>query len=549
MRDSRVIDSRLDALIWMLGAGAFVSVLGIGWVDGDALVHANRFEWGSWWLNPNHLLMEPAGAALYDLVRWIGVGATTPDRLQFVNAWVGALSLGMFRGLLAPILTDSRLQRNVATGFLAGGWAFLSLWLSGKPHFLQLPLLILAAWAVVRYVSSPTSRNAVAAGFLFGVASLFFASNSLLGAATGLGLFLWCFSKYGRDRALGHAALFLGTALILGLAGALIGWSISGTDRQFLSWILSYSGEVNVLEDQFYGAPEFSLGQLLTPLARSLYGTVRAAVDLEPLVEWLRGRPISIVVVLVSSGLSLGAVVLFGYRLLRGLVDRSRPAVASVVLAVSWLLATVAFGTFFNTAENQFYFHLSVPLAMIVASTRLPSMTISRAWYAGAALLVIWNIGYVANTQVAYPRQERLDELEAGVRGADLVIYPGHDESNTLLMLLSDTLYRQGVSLISLSRSYSPEKGLGILTDSICNTLRDDGVVRAVSVFGAHPREQPWGQLRRRGYRQERVVQALDVFDVRPAVDTGGALGIRNLAFVQEPEKLDGCGRASMSPQ
>lgn len=518
-----------DTAAWLLGAGVLVALLPVGWVPGDTLVHANRFAYGGWWVNPNHLLMEPVAVLLYGAAEALGVGATPPDRLMFVSAWVGAASLGLYRALLAPALTDSRIRRNVSTLVFAGGWTFLAIWVSGKPHLLQLPFLVLAAWTTLRYIQSPSRGRALAAGLAYGFASLAFASAAVLGGATALALLAWRVVRVGFATALDETAVLLLSATAVGLLGAAVGWAVVGPEQDLLAWVTSYGGQVDVFENPFYGVETLSLRGLAAPLVRSLYGSVRAAVDLSPLVAFVRGRPVSTFVVAGSVGAGLLAAWLCGWRLFVGALGGDSRSRTSAIVTVAWLTGTILFGTFFNTAENHFYVQLAVPLAMLAAAPTLPSATGRRVWWAGAILVLAWNVGYVTETRVLYPRQERLAELERGVRGGDLVVYPGHDETNTLLVLLPDTLYREGLSLITMSRSHGPKRGLEALADSVCQSLRQGGSVRVVGVFDAHPDQRPWRQLRRRGFGRDRVVTALDRFRVTRVGGEPGVFGIREL--------------------
>lgn len=523
--DSKASDS-LDAVLWALLPALTLSIVGIGALSGDAVMHAARFTSDTWSVNPNHLLMEPIAAAWFDFAQQVGLGGTGPDRLKYLNIWSGGLSLGVFRWGVLPLLTDSRIRRNVATAFFGGGFGFLALWVSGEPHMMQMPFLVLASWAAVRYLEQPEVHRAVMTGAAFGIAALFLISNVVPAAMTLGALALWrsVTSSAVKGTREGAAGMMMMTVVVL--TGALIFWLVAKPDVGFLSWMLEYSGrESSGVVDLIYGIDVLDPVVIATAFARSLYGAALAFVNVAPTVDALRGmRPI-----LSSPVVSLAPVVL---ALAAGTIVYSVVKVAEasdlnssgyLVVIVAWVVGVGLFGMYFNVSDDQFYFQLAVPIAMAVAMAPIRSGT-GRSYFSALVILVVlWNVSYVGVTKIGYPREARLQELKEETARAGLVVHPGNDEVGRLLSLLPDSVYRQRLTIVKIAGKHAPEKGLRLLADSL-ETVRAAGEdIRIIDIYNAHPQAHPWSFLQDLGYGQRRVQKVLEQYQAERLGDEGGA--------------------------
>lgn len=497
------------AALWTLGLGTLLSLIEVGWIA-NALAFSNRFQADSWFLNPNHLLMEPTADLLYHLPAALGIRVDGVDRQLLMSIWTGALSLGLFRGLIAPALTDDRLRKELATTAVAGGWAFLSVWISGRPHILHFPILVLTAWQIVRYMRHPGLGSSLILGALFGLASLFFASSAIIGLVTALALGIWRSSTGGTRPAAKETAALLVCAGIVGMSGAVIGWFVAKPDSALLSWMLGYAGEANVFESTRYGALGHGPRYLATAFLRALYGAARAITDVSPLADLVQGRSDSVLLGIGSTSVCLIGAGLLGYRLLSGVKEASESAQIALVITLSWASAVLVFGTLLNTAGDHFFFQLAIPMGVMVAGIPLRSSWHRRIWRITAAVVVVWNVALVYATRVDYPLSDRMNELTEEVNEAELVVFPGYDETNTILNALPDSVYDKVLSLMVLSHAHEAEQGLEVMADSISQVLCRNETVRAVSIFEAVPSEMPWKDLSRAGYDRHRVVDALN---------------------------------------
>lgn len=536
-----------DALVWTLVPTVVLAAVDIGFVSGDAVKHANAFARGTWSLNPNHLLMEPVAAAWFRFTETVGLGATGPDQLKHLSILAGAVSVGLYRGTVAPMLRSSRAARNVSTAFLCSGYAFLALWISGEPIMLQMPFLVLSSLAVLHYAMRPGPSRAGAMGATFGVAGLFFISNWVVAAFVVFALLVWRGRQAGGWRpSVVEAASMGGGTLAVGSVSMLAGWRISRPSVGLLEWVTRYAGEVPTSET-VYGVGGFQLDNAVKALARGVYGSAMAVVDVSPTVAAFRGEiPVGPAAVLSPIVLLLAAAVL-GFLAWRYVSQQQERTPGLVAILAGWTLGVYAFGVYFNNSDDQFFFQLAVPLAMLAGTTdwhRLPA----RMYCVIAVMLILtWNYGYVAATQVFYPRQDRLEELATETRGAALVVYPGHDEPGRLFHLLPDSVRSTRWSLMELSARHPPESGLRKLTDSIRSVLRRGGEVRIINVIDDHPLEHPWKNLSAKGYGHGEVVRALESVGYLRVAGDSGAFSVWRVPAPDEGDGATSSRRGSAS--
>src|SRR5947209_5633525 len=235
---------RTDALLWLVGL-LLLALVPVGRVSGDGLGYARSFAAGTWRLNPNHLLFEPAGAAWHGLLAALGSRRPVVDQEKLLSLLAGAIGAALFRFGVARRLADRRWVANYATAWLVFGSAYLRLLVDDEFHLLQMPFLVGFAIAVLRYLERPRFARAVAAGALAGAAALGFVSNLLLGGMAARGLGAWHLVTGGhqeRGPALRAVAGSLAGLLLVAAAGFGAGWDLAHPGRPFLSWLLHYSG-------------------------------------------------------------------------------------------------------------------------------------------------------------------------------------------------------------------------------------------------------------------------------------------------------------------
>ena len=279
----------LDALVWFVLAVLLLFTIPIGFVSNDGLGHSRSFTQGSWHLNPNHLLFEPLGAWWQDL--WIRNGSQREpvDVLKLLSAFFGALAAALFRYGVAARLAATRWAANHATAWMAFSSAFLRLWVSDEIHMIQMPFVVLVAWAALRYLERPSYGRALAIGVAVGLATLTFISNLALGIALAVALAAWHLGKR-------EARLGIGSALSLGLGAALTAgpvflgaWRTVPGAHGFLGWLTRYGGGTGRVSEAYGLVPSWE--GLAESAVRAVYGTASALVDLIPVAAAVSPRP------------------------------------------------------------------------------------------------------------------------------------------------------------------------------------------------------------------------------------------------------------------
>lgn len=519
----------VDAWLWALVPALLLTAVGVGAVNGDAIRHANRFASLGWRPNPNHLLMEPVAALWYNFAGAVGWGESGVDRLKLLSFWVGGLTLALFRFLVAPAVTDERFYKNLSTAFLGGLQAYLVYWISGEPILLQMPALVVAAYALTRYFEHPDERNAAWMGAAFGLAALFFASNVVVGVFTLLALVGWSMYNDRSSLDFGIVRGFVGGALVVGTAGFVGGWLVADPGTNPLIWISRYSGDVPV-SDHLFGIGELDPVSLVVAGARAVYGGVRAVVEVVPTVEAVRGETPWGLFSTGAPAVALLAGLLFVWALVRLYRSGGRGTKLAVALA-GWIGGVMAFGVFYNNSDGQYFIQLTVPAAVLVAAIPQGSGGSSTTRLAACAIAgcILWNVGFAYRTYIAYPRAERLDQMTREIRGGNLVVYPGADTTGRLLHLLPDTLYDQRLSLMSWTSEYAGAEGLQLLADSMRAVLATKGDIRIVAVYGDITQGQPWSVLTQRGFSQADVLKLTEACSPVVVDSLGNGFSTRRL--------------------
>lgn len=519
-----------DALSWLLISGLLLSAIHIGFASGDGVAQATTYARGTWVWNPNHLWLEPVGAWWQRTLTALGLTRADPDKLKLLSIWSGAIAAGLFRWLVAGRIAPSRFAANHGTAWFALGAAFNGLWISDEAHMLQMPFLVLGAAAALRHFSEPKPLHALAVGAAVGLASLVFVSNSLLAFTLAGGLALSV--GFGRDRRRALETVLwvgLGAAVVAGGVFLVTWHAVAASTTPFLHWLRSYSGGTQGARvAAAYGA-RLSLGGLALSAARAVYGGAGALVDVSPVVQLFRDglRPSGWDAL---NALALAAAVgMLMIAVRQAWRDRARPSSAAVLaVAAAWGIAVFGFALFWNNSDDQFYFQLAVPLGMLVACTPLafPRATVFLSMSLTA---LTWNVGATTVRRVFYPRAERAAILAQAVRGAGLIVSPGHDEVDVLFYFVPDSLTPRRMSITELAAREGPADGVHDLTRAVCDAVTSGQRVDLLSMFDVPPLAQPWKYLRTIGYERGAMLTALERFDVEPASRHAGPFTIRSI--------------------
>ncbi|HEX5716976.1 MAG TPA: hypothetical protein VF179_12505 [Thermoanaerobaculia bacterium] len=484
-----------DALCWSFLSALVLLLLPIGHVSPDGVGQSRNLSAGFSLWNPNHLLVEPVGAW------WMSLADSSSreeavDHLRRLSILAGSLAAGLFRFGVASRLASSRLAANHATAWLAFSSAFARLWVMDEAYMVQMPAVVGVAWLILRYLERPSFSRSLAAGASVTLAAAFFIENLLLGPV--LALALWKRPKHA-------AGVLLGTlATVPAFAAA---WMASDTPHGFLDWMTRYSG--GNAPSQVEAA--YGMTDLFVSTARALYGSACALVDLAPLVAAFRDQMDLTASLRAAAFLAACCALLFA---------RGRSA---LLLAGIWATAVLAFGIYWNNSDDQFYVQLAVAFGALGARLRGKAVVIGM-------IALLWNVVDVGYRRVFYPRQERLATVEKKLGEAGLIVFPGFDEMEVLLVLKP---VAPVVSMTNYSVRFPPEEGMKNLSATILDTLRKGRSVAVVDIVDVSPSRPPWKFLKRMGYDHPKVVDTLDSFAMERSPERVGPFTVR---WVRPPE-------------
>lgn len=512
----RVGTAAIDAAILAGMSLTLLWAVPIGWFSGDAIALSARFENGTWQLNPNHLLLEPISAWWYELVSALKVPRRGPDALKLLSILAGAVSIFLFRRFVATRAGAGRRQANLGTAWFALGAAFSGLWISGETHMLQMPFLVLAAAALLSYLRDPSKRSGAWVGIWAGVGALVYISNIIIASAAALAAGIY-HTKRGSVR-LGVLSLFLigGAAALVTFGGAVVGWWLVAKEEVgFLRWVSSYGGgAVADRVSDSYGVG-LSFGDLAAATARALYGAANTVVDVSAVVEVVRdGAPVGLIHVatLLAFACGTAALAIASVHLVRQHAASAEPA---LLVAVSWTVAVLGFGVYWNNSDSQFYFQLAVPLGVVIAAYVPRLSYLPRSVVLGlSSVCLLWNTYILIDQRILYPRAELSDMLATELASADLIVIPGQEEVDHLIRLAGGPSFGEVLSITALHSRFEPATGMQLLGDSVRHTLDRGGRVEVVSIFDVPANRQPWKALRRAGYELEAVQRVLSVFPI-----------------------------------
>lgn len=502
---------RWDALLWLAVSLAVLFTIPIGFVSNDGLGHSRSFIAGSWHVNPNHVLFEPLGAWWQAAWMRSGSGREPVDILKLLSALAGALAAALFRRGVAPRLTATRWEANHATAWLAFSSAFLRLWVSDETHMIQMPFVVAVAWLALLHLARPSFGRDLALGAAVGLSALAFISNLLLGVTVTLALAVWHLRRREARLAVASAVgVGLGAALTAGPILLLV-WRGSPGSPGFLAWLTRYGGGLPGARVELAYGLVGSWRGVAESVARAFYGTASALVDLTPAVAAVRDRqaPSPMAVLGVLAFLAASAALLRG--LWTALREPAEPANrGALLLALSWLVAILGFGIFWNNSDDQFYFQMAPAFGALAARITARRSRATAVLLALSLAGLLWNLIDVGSTRVLYPRRERMALLEREVRGACLVVYPGFDEPELLLAMSRPAAAAGRVAVTQLATLYPFDEGMRELHGRIESCLGAGGRVVLLDLFDTPPERNPWKFLRRLGYDHATVERSLE---------------------------------------
>jgi hypothetical protein len=510
-------EDRIDALLWLAVSSAILFTVPIGFVSNDGLGHSQSFAAGSWQVNPNHILFEPLGAWWQEAWMRSGYGGEPVDALKLLSALAGALAAALFRWGVAPRLAGTRWEANHATAWLAFSSAFLRLWVSDETHMIQMPFVVAVAWLSLRHRERPSSGRGLALGVAVGLAALTFISNLLLGATVAMALAAWHLRRRETRLAVtSAAAVGFGAALAAGPV-FLLAWIASPGHPSLIEWLTGYGGgRQGARVELAYGLVRSWRGGAES-VVRACYGMASALVDLTPIAAAVRDRQAPSPEAVLGLLVFLAAFAALFHGLWTALREPARPANRdALLLTLSWLVAILGFGIFWNNSDDQFYFQMAPAFGVLAARTTARRSRAIGILLALSCAGLLWNLIDVGSHRVLYPRQDRMALLEREARGACLVVYPGFDEPE-LLLAMSQPATADRLAITQLAIRYPANEGMRVLKGRIESCLDGGGRVVLIDLFDTPSERSPWKFLRRLGYDHATVERTLERLPVEKA--------------------------------
>lgn len=383
-------------------------------------VEAGVFEWDA-----AHLLMQPAAVLWH---RWAGFGAPALVSQQRFNAVSAGIALGIFH-LLLERLGLAAARRLALTALAAMSFNVLCLATSGHIKLAAFPFLALALyhgalWERERWAGRPGGDGRLtAASAALGLAAAFLLNSAVVAPFLGLAAFAVILRTGGGARRAAAGMLRVGAVsgatalLIVGGAYPLVTpppHDLGG----FAGFLLAKAAAAGEAESAVESVARGGFGVVQNFVYLGDFGAVAR--------EWLAGR-------LPDSGWSRGALLaqaaaflaaaaLLGAALLGAAARLARgPAGGARTVPWAFLLGAVAFAIPWNLNEADFYFQITLPVVLLLASAPAPRPR--RLELAFLALVAATVLGGWSLPRRDYPLQRYQAELQAGLAERDLAVY------------------------------------------------------------------------------------------------------------------------------
>lgn len=515
----------VDAATFFVLPIVIFSLSGIGFISGDAIAQVGVIQ-GGVRLNPNHLLLEAIGGVWMWLGTSLGSSLAGPDLLARLSIVAGALSLALFRWLIAPLLTSCRALANGGTLVLAGLSGFDRLWISGEAHMIQMPFLVLFMAGAMELFggATPTAGRSPALITLGGVgAVLAYISNALI--VTGVLVALAFIADRRIRRTLYSSLIYVGGLSLLSFA---LVWVIAGRQTSLVSWLTSYAGEQSTSHVVAEYGIRWSIAGFVSAGMRSVFGLLSSVVDLTPVSGFVRRGTGSLAVALMFLLACVVAIGLLAFAAQKAWRSRTKQSLGVLLCVLGMGVPILAFGAFWNNSDDQFYFQIAPALACvaIVGLRETPRLGLS---------LALISIPFGVNTYdlaanyVSYPRAELLTRLGGALGGATLIIAPGMDEVSHLIYYLPEAQGRV-VFVSALADRLNPEEGLRVLRDTVDAVILGGGIVASVNIGSAGPSQQPWPMLSTLGYEWSAVAELMHSHTTTRRIRVSGTISVELLS-------------------
>jgi len=223
---------------------------------GDALRIVRQIDSGHLEWNPNHLIFDPIGYAWYFFLQKLGISISALNSFEVISGITTILSLLIFHKLLLKIGVNKLLYRVIAIGGLFASQSFLSMAVSQYYFMIQMPFLLGVFYYGIllftKTLDKDRRRNWLYLMGAFSAIATAIMFNNLLLVFT-IGLLLIYFDWRQKTYNFSSLTRFWGAAAIIGFPVFIIGYFLSASNVNFLSWLVSYAGDSGSELDKYYG--------------------------------------------------------------------------------------------------------------------------------------------------------------------------------------------------------------------------------------------------------------------------------------------------------
>lgn len=511
---------------------------------GDALRIVSQIDDGQLIWNPNHLLLDPLGYALFELVEYLDLASWEVEHYFIAISVVSAsASLFVFDRLVCWTGVSQRWRLAAFGGFFATA-SFIGFGGSQYYIMIQMPFVLAAIHHYFRYASSSKQgcsnlNRLFYVGLLLGIAAAFMFHNVVAIAAMGC-LAAWDaemlrrpFSAWTRA-----GAVWLGAASV-GLPIFISGHVASGSDSGLFQWVLAYAGESDSRLNEFYGL-KVTLPRLMEGVARTgfkllvgnlvepagvgtLVWVVLTGQNLEFQPQWLRIIA-SALVIPVALLVSIWVYAFIGLNFARFYIAK---------FAGVWLFSYAAFNFLWDSHDPSFWisavpaFWLTLVMGMSGISvpglidrgslSQRPKRSRSIVYLSVfvLALLIVntWNLVIPqADPNFRVHQHQRSNFLKAG----DVEIIPGWDQRWFSLDGVSPMIERISLMSMALAERGDPNE-ISNLPQIIDTRLSDGRRVLIARLYDLDGEIMPWYSLSRLGWSRDKIQRQLSVFCHRVA--------------------------------
>lgn len=508
---------------------------------GDALRIVSQIESATLNWNPNHLLFDPIGYALYRLFEWAGVPITVLGAFELISGASTIASLWVFHVILCQIGVRGAIIRVLVVAALFSSAAFLAVAVSQYYFMVQMPFLLGAIhqyFSLQRRISGEprVGRPEYAMGALLAIATTIMVSNIFLVFVGAVSVTAASSDQNGLN--MRNAARLLMAAGAIGFPVFIAGYALSDSHADMFTWLLSYEGKEDGGLNAFYGikwtlpgilqgVSMVGFNLLIGSLVDSAgFGTVLSVwafgYEFEFIPQWHR-------IILAMTALPVIVLMNCGVAFFTLRCFHREPAVSFLA---GWIVALVTFNFFWNVGDEIFWFQIVPPVWLLllawqgkvgsefisprcVTAGRLPPTTFAVALAVTVGLLLLVNTENSVAPGADREFEQKKSQHAALFRDGDMEVLPGWDRQKWFSIDKSGPAVERIVLMeLALSGDYS-DYGMASLPARVGKALQRGNRVIVARLYETDDDLMPWYALRALNWPRPRIKSLLGKFCVR----------------------------------